>query len=410
MKTQTCKRHIDATNKGETQMKRINHLIRKLASIAPKAAPLAILFACFALGSGNLFAQCETGSVILDSSGNFAGCAYSTWGTTEQGMCSYLAQYKNATVFGPASSAGCHACVLPPYDQQVSKGNYSGLTLKPYWELSGGPPFDAPTTFRCLKCVTPPAGLVAWWPLDELTGDPSALDVTRDTNSGVRYGTTSVPGEVGNAAKFDGVADHIDVFSPLLDIGAGAAANGSGDFSIDAWVKIDPGTDSSGVRVIVEKRTFSPPSHYKGYSFYLYKRFGSAAMDSGYLGLQLADDGAAPGYANYGAPALFVPADGVWHFVAVSVARNPKVFNVQFTLDNNAVVNVSAPIRSGDLTNASPLRIGMATIGGNYAAFDGTIDEVEFFNRAVSVNEFQSIFNAKCDGKCPVTPVGIGVN
>ena len=37
-------------------MTRINQISAKLTSAAPKVAPLAILFACLMLGSGNLFA------------------------------------------------------------------------------------------------------------------------------------------------------------------------------------------------------------------------------------------------------------------------------------------------------------------------------------------------------------------
>ncbi len=183
--------------------------------------------------------------------------------------------------------------------------------------------------------------------------------------SGYRHnGAASVPGQVGNATKFDGISGYIEIPSaPSVDIGAGAA-DGSGDFSIDAWVKLDQGISASGLRVIVEKRTFNSPNHLKGYSFYLCNQ---------YLGFQLADDGTAPGYANYGASALVVPADGQWHFVAASVARTSTTSSVQFTLDDQKIVVVNGPARGGSLANASPLRIGMRTID-NGGAFIGSID------------------------------------
>ncbi|MDQ6677490.1 MAG: LamG domain-containing protein, partial [Acidobacteriota bacterium] len=172
---------------------------------------------------------------------------------------------------------------------------------------------------------------------------------------------------------------------PQLNIPPGNAG-GSGDFSFDAWVKIDPNTNSSGVRVIVEKRTANP---YKGYSFYLYNR---------YLGLQLAD---ASGFTNYGAPSLVVKNDGQWHFVAVSVKRQPGAFDVQFTYDPDKYpsVHVYSPARAGDLTNSSAMRIGMLTIGTG-SVFNGSMDEVEFFNRAVSSAEWLTIQSAGCYGKC----------
>jgi hypothetical protein len=237
----------------------------------------------------------------------------------------------------------------------------------------------------------------AWWTLDETTGN--AHDLTGNLlMDGLRYGAPPVPGLVHNAAHFNGASDYIEVPSqPALDIGM-ADTYGSGDMSIDAWVRFDTTDQTNGVRVLVEKRTFNSPSHYKGFSFYLY---------NGYLGFQLADDVGAPGYANYGAPALVVKP-GDWHFVAVSVKRrpvttgNPNTIIVQFTLDNTSLI-VSSPALVGSLASSSPLRIGMRTID-NGGAFNGSIDEVEFFHRFVGTDEWQPIVTAGAAGKCRPTP------
>jgi hypothetical protein len=54
----------------------------------------------------------------------------------------------------------------------------------------------------------------------------------------------------------------------------------------------------------------------------------------------------------------------------------------------------------GSLTNSSVARIGMETIS-NGSVFNGSIDEVEFFNgRAVTDSEWQSIYDAGTYGKC----------
>jgi len=362
-------------------MNRIDHLLESLASTAQKTALLATVFATFTLGSGNLFAAeiCYGGSIVKNSSGAFIGCAFSSWGTAEQQMCN------GATVFAGPDANNCHICVIPPYDQQVAKDDFTGLTLTPV----GGGASNPPTDFKCLKCTPPPAGLTAWWTLDETNG--TVHDFTGQLPmDGSRFGgATTVAGEVGNATQFNGVNQYIEIPNdPQLNVGPGAA-DGSGDFSIDAWLKIDAAANASGVRVIAEKRTFSAPSHYKGYSFYLYNR---------YLGFQLADDGTAPGYANFGAPALVVPADGQWHFVAVSVSRTSGV-GVRFTLDNQPMIIVNSVAGTGSLSNSIPFRIGMRTIdkGG---VFNGSIDEVEFFHRAVNSSEWQSIYSAKCYGKC----------
>jgi hypothetical protein len=248
------------------------------------------------------------------------------------------------------------------------------------------------------QCVPAPSGLTAWWKLDETT--PAATgyaDWTGNMPLGWGHnGVPVVPGEVVNAAKFNGATQYIEIpNAPPLNVGP-AASNGSGDFSIDAWVKLDACTPNLscaadyGVRVILEQRTFT--TTYTGYSFYLYNQ---------YLGLQLADNGASPGYTNYGASGLVVPADGQWHFVAVSITRPSAAgFSVQFTLDNKPVAEVSSPARMGSLSNSSVARIGMETIS-NGSVFNGSIDEVEFFNgRAVSSSEWQGIYSAQTYGKC----------
>ena len=249
-------------------------------------------------------------------------------------------------------------------------------------------------------CVPAPSGLSAWWTLMEASPTLSGYrDWTGNMEPGWGHnGVQVVMGEVDNAAKFNGETQYIEIPNgPALNVGP-AAANLSGDFSIDAWLKLDACTPAlscaadAGVRVILEKRTFTPPSTYTGFSLYLYNQ---------YLGLQLADDGAAPGYTNYGAPNLVVPADGQWHFVAVSITRPSAAgFSVQFTLDNEPAVALTSPARMGSLTNSSVARIGMETIS-NGSVFNGSIDEVEFFNgRAVTYSEWQSIYDAGTYGKC----------
>ena len=58
-------------------------------------------------------------------------------------------------------------------------------------------------------------------------------------------------------------------------------------------------------------------------------------------------------------------------------------------------------------TSSSPLRIG-TIIGsghGNSGVFDGLIDEVEIYDRALGASEIQAIFDAGSAGKCkPIPP------
>lgn len=353
-----------------------NDVFEKLAKLAKLTTTLAIALVSFTLVPQPLAAvpNCYGGSYLTDSTGKWVGCKFNNWGTSEQQMC------KGFTVL--AKNNSCHICLLPPYDAQAASGNFSALIASP------------PTNFDvCQQCGNIPAGLRAWWPLEETNGTVHERTGTVSTD-GLRFGGAStVQGQVGNAIHFSGVNQYVSIPNNLqLDVG-NAAADGSGDFSIDAWVKIDSPADLTGVRVIAEKRTMTisgGSAHYKGYSFFLY---------NGQLALQLADDGTAPGYGNY-ISILSVPADPAkYHFVAVSVTRGNQA---EFTLDG--VRQIFYPIgQNGSLANASPLNLGRRTIDSG-GAFKGAIDEVEFFNRAVPFAEWQQIYTAGSKGKCNVPP------
>ena len=94
--------------------------------------------------------------------------------------------------------------------------------------------FTAVSAAAALSCAPVPAGLVAWWPGDEqvtnLAGAPGML----------KLGTTVVPGLVGQAFSFDGVDDYVDV-GPGFDLD---------QITVDAWVNVDPATNTGDRRVI----------------------------------------------------------------------------------------------------------------------------------------------------------------
>jgi len=239
-------------------------------------------------------------------------------------------------------------------------------------------------------CVSPPAGLVAWWPLDEMSGT-AAQDIAGVPNNGVHFnGPTPTLGKVAAALRFDGVDDYVRVPDhPELNVGTGS-------FTLDAWVRT---TASSGVVVLVDKRTgtgFATTA--QGYSLFL---------GNGRLGFQMAN-GVGSGFCtpapggsscvNYGSTGPNV-ADGQWHHVAAVVDRSDPKNGVRLYVDGNLVFT-GAPL-SGDLNNTSDLYIGVRTPGqGGGGFFPGDLDELELFKRALSQNEIQQIYKADLAGKC----------
>jgi CSLREA domain-containing protein len=243
-----------------------------------------------------------------------------------------------------------------------------------------------PTASATPACVSPPAGMVAWWPLNVPTPVTFVDDIWTFNNDGTVVGPPGWgTGWVNGAFQFDGASNYLDVPSaPSLNFGP-AAATPPGDFSIDAWIMLPQSAAASGVRSIVDKRQGAGSL---GYQFYLFNQ---------QMGLQLADTT----FSNYNST-FAIPADGTWHHIAVTVERNQSS-GIRFYYDGAPVgATGNALLHQGTLANTNNLRIGAQLFGGEF--LDGWLDEVEIFDRALSPTEIQAISNAQRSGKCLPTP------
>src|SRR2546422_9631254 len=88
-------------------------------------------------------------------------------------------------------------------------------------------------------CVTPPPGIIAWWPLDETSGT-SVADIGGNNPGIYVNGPVPAPGEVENALRFNG-ENYVGVGDSDL------WAFGTSDFTIELWANFDaPGGGSIG--------------------------------------------------------------------------------------------------------------------------------------------------------------------
>jgi len=245
--------------------------------------------------------------------------------------------------------------------------------------------------------------MVAWYPFDELAGGPTTANLATG-NTGMRMNgpTPIVAGKVNGALKFDGLSNYVESPSTIVtnfgpahiptfcvNSSQGSYSSCLGNFSIDAWVRISPPAPT-GVMVIVDKR--SPSPIIKGYFFFL---------NLGTLGLQLAD-GFGKQYSTFSAPPIPSLYDGNWHHIAVTVERLSTT-GIRWYHNGAPVVGPSGnPTgRQGSLENNSPLRIGTRTAVSPLTGwFRGDMDELEIFNRVLTVAEVSSIYSAGSPGKC----------
>ena len=226
-------------------------------------------------------------------------------------------------------------------------------------------------------CVPVPAGLALWLPLDESSGVVSA-NLAQGGNNGTHVNGPAVnSGFVVRSLCFDGSSQYVRVpYYQAIDMN-------TNDFSIDAWVK--RGLNDNGTRQIVNHLDVLAP---RGYQLYLNNGQLTFAMDD-FNNNIVAQSGQT------------VPADGNWHFVAVTVPR--QSFNGgRLYMDATTPVPFDPIPASGSLANNSSVLVAVGDfdpIGLEYY-FKGCIDEVEIFRRALTASEIQNIYAAGSVGKC----------
>ncbi len=228
-------------------------------------------------------------------------------------------------------------------------------------------------------CVQPPPGLVSWWP-----GEGNANDIF-GTNNGTLNGAAFAPGIVGQAFSFDGVDDYIQVIdAPALRF--------SNAFAVSAWVQINQ-PPSPGDKPILHKDP--QVSGDRSYGFHMdpdggieLDVFGTAGTDSSFAGrksdisLPLGEWHHVAGVYNGAGPSLDVYIDGQPH--------------------NGTLLPISGFIPANIHQNSHPVFIG-AYVNGIHpfpAYFNGSIDEVALFNRALGSNEIAAIYTAGSAGMC----------
>jgi len=223
-----------------------------------------------------------------------------------------------------------------------------------------------------LPSYIPAKGLVGWWPF---TGN--AIDSSTYDNDGTVYGAILTKDRFGNtnsAYDFDGLDDYID-----LDT-AGLSASPD-TFSIAAWFKLrgkhPDGSSGWYNSVILSKRQLVEHS------------FVSLVVDNDSFPtfqITMTD------YTSHAKPKINV-IDGKWHhMVGVKMRSNYKLY-----LDGSLDATNTDPI-----VISSPDHMNVGHDGAWLSFFDGQIDDVGTWSRALTDDEVKKLFESKPD---PVTSV-----
>jgi concanavalin A-like lectin/glucanase superfamily protein len=208
----------------------------------------------------------------------------------------------------------------------------------------------------CVGLVGPPTTL-SQWNADSVSRT-TAFDTVGGHNGTMVGGVGIVPGKVGNAFSFDGVDDYIEVAdSPAWDLK---------DFTVAAWIK----TSAAGDLHRIISHQDDPSSNHWG-----------MRQEGAFLGIHSSLDGIGLFHAG---PAI---NDGVFHHVAA--VRDTAAGHWFLYVDG---VQFVGPVATNATFNiAEKLQIGRYVFGSEF--WEGLLDEVTIYSRALSASEIQAIKN-----------------
>jgi uncharacterized repeat protein (TIGR03803 family) len=218
----------------------------------------------------------------------------------------------------------------------------------------------ASTNLPDTSCLPPPSGLVAWWP-----GQTNALDVVGGDSGILNNGVSFGLGIVGSAFSFTGTNQAVLIpYSTNTDL---SAVSG---WTIEAWVN---------------------PSSYANA---LYPTIYSFGYWGASLGLN-SQTGVPESFVNNTSPLEgSIPAPlGEWSHLALTYDGTNRVLYINGIMAGSAATKAAASSATGSA-------IGSTVPIDPDSSFNGLIDEVSIYNRALLPAEIAEIYSAASFGKC----------
>ena len=231
-------------------------------------------------------------------------------------------------------------------------------------------PGSTPTSPGGTPTAPPTLGaLVAAFGFDESSGG-SVFDASGNANTGTITGAMRTPGKFGNSLNFDGTSN-------LVRVNGSVSLNLSSAMTLEAWVK--PTAPQDGWRTILQRETvayFLHTSHDTGTL-----RPATGAIFNG-------------GQTWFPAPNT-IPVNNWTHLASTYDGATLRLY-----VNGNPVA--SRTVTGSVETNSNPLWIGGNKPYGEF--FQGQIDEVRIYNRALSGTEIKVDMDTPVGGVPASTP------
>ncbi len=256
--------------------------------------------------------------------------------------------------------------------QPTNAGSYSVLVANAFGSVESS---DAVLTVEAPPlCVAPPAGLVGWWP-----GEGNANDVWNG-NPGVLSGSVPfTPGKVGQAFVFG--SGHVRVpASSNLNVGAGPG------LTVETWIKPNQVLTQ---RPLVE---WNDGGGFMGTHIWMAVPLGQGGAGSLFANLV---DASGANHQITSPTNLLVP--NAFQHIALTYDKTSGLTALFVNGTQVAQTNLGTftPYTSSDIY------FGVRPSGNHLGPYQGLMDEVSIYSRALTAQEVQSIFVAGSTGKCP---------
>ena len=268
----------------------------------------------------------------------------------------------------PPSFVRAFNCIFWDGGNEIANRDNSIITVT-YSDVKGG--YSGTGNITADPCFVEPEyfGPVSYWKFDEAEGT-TAYDST-GFNHGTIYGAQWTSGQVSSALDFDGMNDYVDIpYDSSLDIDA------SEGISLSLWIKLNSYPDSLN----------------QGPIFGLYVSTGIGTknylsiMKSGYGNVIAWDQWPK---TSYGWIESIKPDLDTWYHVVVVEDSSYRAIHINGSLD----ASDNTP-ESYEGNPPDTIRIGSRADAYAPFYFHGKIDEVAIYDRVLSADEIQQLYES----------------
>lgn len=232
------------------------------------------------------------------------------------------------------------------------------------------------------------ANIVAYWGFNSINSGSTPDDSGNGHTGTVTGGVSAVSGQIDNALSFDGSNGKVAVGN--MDV---TASSGNDGITLAAWINPDQWTTASRDNRIISKATGTQDQdHYWMLS-------GIASGSDTYLRMRLKAGGSTT--------TLIASSGNLATSTWTHVAGTYDGSTIRLFVNGSQVGSTS---KSGTINTSSSVGVTIGINPDNNRPFDGKLDEVYIFDRALSASEISDLMTrdpSAVDTEAPSVPTGL---